>query len=285
MRQLEPVDGAGHRADNLPRRDVVMIDALVDVRNVAGRVVLPHFHATGVHQFGGIALGRPQQPGDEGGEPLGLILVNGFHDVMVVAHQHIKALVDAGRVFQFLVRMPGREGRNRRVERGGVTQADVLVAGGERAGHAPHAATVRQSRAAHRRGHALFLGPHLASGVDLGPGDVAVHVDAAGHDDQTGRIESAVGGVARIGRRGDDLAPLEPHVGDLTVDAIGRVVDVAARDFPQIATHEPEVSLSLRAVRWDAANARIAYHGASLRPRQGWSGAAVLLAPSATRQS
>ncbi len=83
----------------------------------------------------------------------------------------------------------------------------------------------------HRLGLALFLGPHLAGDVHLRPGDVAVHVDAAGHHDQAGGVERPVGPHGGIGRRGDDPAVANPEIAHLAVDAVGRVVDGAAGDF------------------------------------------------------
>ena len=66
---------------------------------------------------------------------------------MVVAHQDVEALVDAGRVGEFLVRVPGGQRRNGGVEGGRVAEAGVLVAGGERAGDAAHRAAARDRRA------------------------------------------------------------------------------------------------------------------------------------------
>ena len=87
----------------------------------------------------------------------------------------------------------GAERRDGGVEGRGVAQAGVLVAGGERAGHA--AAGARRVKRV-RRWHVVpvLLGPHLAGDVDLRPGDVAVHVDAARHHDQPAGVDVAASG-------------------------------------------------------------------------------------------
>ena len=41
----------------------------------------------------------------------------------------------------------------------------------------------------------------------------------------------ASGRIGGIGRRGDDLAVRDPQIADLAVDAVGRIVDGAARRF------------------------------------------------------
>ena len=89
-------------------------------------------------------------------------------------------------------------------------------------------------RAQHRRRPTLFLGPHLARDVDLGTGDVAVHVDAARHDDQAGGVQRSSGPHAAGPAGGATILPsLDPDVAHLAVDAVDRIVDVAAGDFEQ----------------------------------------------------
>ena len=78
---------------------------------------------------------------------------------------------------------------------------------------------------------AVFFGPQPAGGVRLRPGDVAVHVDAAGHHDQPPRVERARRPHRRIGRRGHDLAAVDPQIAHLAIDAVGRIVNRAAGDF------------------------------------------------------
>ena len=66
------IDGRGHPANDLPRRDVEGIDHLIDAVDVARRMLLPDFDAAGIDQLDGVALGRAQQPGDERLQPLRL---------------------------------------------------------------------------------------------------------------------------------------------------------------------------------------------------------------------
>ena len=132
---------------------------------------------------------------------------------------------------ELFVRVAGAERRDGGVEGGGVAHAGVLVAGGERAGDAAHRAAVRDGGAADRLRLALFLGPHLAGGVHLRPGDVAVHVDAAGHDDEAAGVERSRRADASdrsAARR--SCRPAIQRSRDLAVDAVGRIVNVAAGD-------------------------------------------------------
>ena len=136
---------------------------VVEVVDVARLLALPDLDAAGIDELGGVALGGASSQPTNALQPLAARRCwIASHDVMVVAHQDVEALVDAGRVGEFLVGVPGGERRDGGVEGRRVAQAGVLVAGGERAGHAAHRAAVRDGGAADRLGLALFLGPHLA---------------------------------------------------------------------------------------------------------------------------
>src|SRR5690554_2443925 len=65
-----------------------------------------------------------------------------------------------------------------------------------------------------------------AGEVDLRPRDVAVDVDAAGHDDQAARIED--GRV--VGKARHDAAVLDANIRHRAVHAVARIVDPPARD-------------------------------------------------------
>jgi hypothetical protein len=79
-------------------------------------------------------------------------------------------------------------------------------------------------------GRADLFRLHFASRVDFGPHDVAVHVNAAGHDNQAGQVKrfDRGGGIRRCI---DDATIANPDVGDGSVNAIGRIVNLAARKF------------------------------------------------------
>ena len=136
-----------------------------------------------------------------------------------------------GGIVKLLVGMTGAERRNGGVESGGVAHAGVEIAGGEGAGHAASSAGARQRRAPQYGGLALVLGSQLAGEVDLGAGDVAVHVNAAGHDDQAGCVEDLVGTDGRVGWRWHHLAVLNPEILDPAVDAVGGVANSAVGNF------------------------------------------------------
>jgi hypothetical protein len=66
---------------------------------------------------------------------------------------------------------------------------------------------------------------------------MAVHIDPAGHHDQTRSVQRFRGPHERIVRRRNDLVALNPQILDLAIDAVQRVVDATAADFPQNFRH------------------------------------------------
>ena len=80
-------------------------------------------------------------------------------------------------------------------------------------------------------GLAFFLGAHLPRHIHLGAGDMAVHVDSAGHDHESGRVEHTDGLHGWIGRGSDDFIVADPKVADQPIDAVGRIVDGPAGYF------------------------------------------------------
>src|SRR3546814_7481665 len=63
--------------------------------------------------------------------------------------------------------------------------------------------------------------------IDLATSDVAVDIDAAGHDDLAGQIEGAID--ARAGARiGDDAPVLDEEIGRDAIAAVGGIDDEAA---------------------------------------------------------
>jgi hypothetical protein len=165
---------------------------------------------------------------------------------VVIAHEHIKPLVEAGRIAELLVGMPRRQRRNGGVKGGRISQAGVLVAGGKRAGDASHGAAVRVGGPPHRFGLALFLGAHFARHVYLRPGDVAVHVDAARHDHQPAGVDGFGRPDLRIRRRANHAAIFDPQIGHLAIDAVGGVVHGATGDFQQCFTHENSIGADFK---------------------------------------
>ena len=123
------------------------------------------------------------------------------------------------------------ERRDGRVERGRVPQSGVAVAGGERARHraaGPRARglfVVRELGRRRRVGRVL-VGNQAARVVAARAREVGVDVHAAGHHDHAARVERRRAG----GQALHDPAVLDADVADLAVDAVGRIVDGAARD-------------------------------------------------------
>ena len=59
VRQAQVVAGLGHAFDDLPRRDVEVLDVRVEPVDVAALLLLPDFDAAGVDELGRVTLGRP----------------------------------------------------------------------------------------------------------------------------------------------------------------------------------------------------------------------------------
>ena len=152
---------------------------------------------------------------------------------MVVANQHIKALVDDRRVGKFFMHMAGREGRDRRVERRRVSHACILVARRKRTGDRPHRSRAGKRRAVDLLCQPLGFGHHLAGRVDLRPGDVAVHVNPAGHDDESFGVIDAIGPAVGVSGSRDNAAIVDPDIADFARDAVLGIVDCAAGDFEE----------------------------------------------------
>src|SRR5688572_18058745 len=75
----------------------------------------------------------------------------------------------------------------------------------------------------------MFLRQETPCEVDAAAGDVRVNVDAAGHHDHSARVDLLCGGGDGV----DDRAGVDTDVANVTVDAIGRVVDAPTSD-PQL---------------------------------------------------
>ena len=206
-----------------------MFDRVIHAGRVAaGR--FPDLNATGVHNFCRITPGRVQQPCDVSFQSLWFILLDLLHDVVVVAHQHVEALVDDRRVVQFFMGVPRHQRRNGCVERGCVAESRVEVTGGECAWHASRGSGPRIRCAMHFRGQSFVVRHHLSSHVDLWPGNVAVHVDATRHHDHTSAVDGLVG-FHLATRLRDDFTILDPNIDDFAIDAVFRVVNATVLDL------------------------------------------------------
>ena len=124
-------------ADDLPRGDVEVLDGSVDRLRIACRWFSRPRRRRGSpacrHSRPSRSSSQAMKALSRSGSPLPLPV----HDVVIVAHQDVKALVDDGGVVELLVGVPGCERRDRGVERRGVAEAGVHVAGGKRAGTLP----------------------------------------------------------------------------------------------------------------------------------------------------
>src|SRR5262249_15866913 len=214
----------------------------VEVVDVAA-ALLPDLDAAGVDQLDGVALGGAEQPGGVGPQLGGVPAGDLAEDVVVVAEEDEEALVDDGGVVELLVGVAGGPGGGGGVGGGGGGPAGGGGAGGGGGGGAGGGGgggggggEVGGGPAA-GLGGALGGGAHVGGEVDLGPGDVSVHSDAAGHHHQARRVDGLVGAGVRVGGRRYDLAVPNPDVLHLPIDAVGRVVDGPPGDLQQHAVH------------------------------------------------
>jgi len=84
-------------------------------------------------------------------------------------------------------------------------------------------------RAVRRNGGGLRA--EFAGDVHLRPGDVSVHVHAAGHDHQPGAVDRVFRDA--VGGRSNDLAAVDPDVAGVAVNVVRRVVHRAAGELQE----------------------------------------------------
>ena len=220
VRQLQFIGGAGDLPDDGPWAGVETRHGVIEVgERVAA--LLPNFDAAGVHDLQRVAARRVQQPRAEGPQPRRFPGRDLTHGVVVVPHQHEEAFVDGGRVVEFFERVPRTEGGDGRVEDGRIAEARVEVACDESRRRAAAGAGAEQGGAVVRRGIAAVFGPEFAGDIHLGPGDMRVHIDAAGHDDESAQVERAIRRRAGVG---DDFAVARPEVAHGAIDPAAGIV-------------------------------------------------------------
>ena len=240
MRQPELVHRLDERPDHLPGRQLEGLDLLVETSDVGVAAALPGLVAPGIHELRGVRLGDGEPPRERVAQVLPPALLQQLVEQHVVAHQHVEALVDDGRVVEFLQRVARADRRHRRFHRGGVAEQRVAVAGREGGGHGAADPGAGEGGA---RMHVVpvVLRFQLAREVHLRAGDVAVDVDSTRHDHESPRVDPS-----RLGRHvAHDPAVGDAYVADLAVDAVGRIVNAAVRD----AQHDRRQSLRRRARR------------------------------------
>ena len=180
--------------------------------------LFPRLDAAGIDELDSVGLRPVHDPADEGSQPGRIIAGNLLQGVVIVAQENVKALVDDRRVLQFFVGLASAERSDGGVESGRVAEPRVEMPGGDGRRHAGLAVS-------------RILRPQSAGGIHLGPCDVCVHVDAAGHDDPAGRIDDLFWTKAGIIWRCDDLAVLDPEVHDDAVDSMNGIVHRPAGDL------------------------------------------------------
>ncbi len=214
MRHAERGQRVGQRGQDGARRDPVEGAFLVEVEPAA--VELEGADPAGIDDLDRQRLGGVEGPGDVVADRVraGAVLDQAQEQV-VVAEQDVGAFVQERHVGHLLVGLARIGRQHRRLERHGVAHAGIGVAGGE-GRRAVVAAAAAAGAVARLDVRAVLLGQHHPGDVDLAAADMAVQVDAAGHDHLAGEVDHLV--RAAVGRRRHDPPVLDPQVHDLAVD-------------------------------------------------------------------
>ena len=197
------------------------------VKGKAAHVVLERRDAAGVDDLDPERPRRLQCPGDVIADRA--CAVADAHEAereIVVAENGQDRLVDDRRVGEFEMRVQGVMRRDRRLDHGGEAHFDVEPAGLERR---PPDLRQRRRGGAARMGAMLF-GQQQAGGVHVGARDMRMDVDAAGHHDESGRVDRFV--RARVLRGRHDPVAADPQIADL-VAPVGGIDDARACDAGQ----------------------------------------------------
>ena len=86
---------------------------------------LPRFYTTRIDNFDPIPARRFQQPPGKGTRPLIFSFGESFECIIIIAHQYQKRLVKYRGIEKLLVRMQGRQWRNRGIDRGCIPEPCV----------------------------------------------------------------------------------------------------------------------------------------------------------------
>ena len=189
----------------------------VEIAVVAPAAMFPECRSTRIGHLHRPALASLHRSCDESLQLAVALCVVGAVEcrqhVGIVGREQVDALVENGKVGEFHMGHASGGRGDRRIEHGRVAQRGIEGAGRVDRGHGG-------GRAAGKlRGDA-------ATGVDLGPGHVAVQVDAAWHHDPATGIDPCEG--LWISGPGDDPAVLHPDVVHDAITPVQRVVDRAA---------------------------------------------------------
>ena len=231
MRELQLVGGAREGIQDLPWRDGARPERIVQTAHVAPiPSTLPHCDAARVHDLDRVTPSRPQEPRHVIARPRALTGGELAKQIVVVAEQHEEAGIDDRCVVELRVRVPSGEGGHGRFHHRGIAEPGVAIAGRKGARHRPPGARARDRAILEPRrgqwiGRVLF-GEQPPGVVHARPGDVRVHVHAAGHH------HHAAGVQARSAHRHlcHDLVALDAHIAHDAVHPVRRVVHRAARD-------------------------------------------------------
>jgi hypothetical protein len=157
--------------------------------------------------------------------------VDQAEQVLVVPQENEEAAVDDGCVTELTVRERGHCRCDRGVEHRRVTEAGIAIARGERRrDDATYAGArdfgfVRQHRRTFGMARVLFR-QQSPRDVDGATRDVAVDVDAPGHDNHATCIDSRRG----RGKLGNDATVVDADVSNLAIDVVRRVIHGSADD-------------------------------------------------------
>ena len=155
-------------------------------------VLLEGLHPAGIDQLHAVAAGGVQPPCHRVAQLRGdraAGLTDQLEQHLVIAHQDQERLVDHRRVAQLGEHLARGQRRSRRLHHGGVAQQRVSIPGGEGGGNEAAGAGTQQLGAIHGV-IAVLIRRELARGVDLGPGDVSVDVNAPWHHHHPASVDA-----------------------------------------------------------------------------------------------
>ena len=150
---------------------------------------------------------------------------------IVVAEHDIAALVDHGRVGELGMGVARVARHHRRLEGGGIAELGIAIAGEEGAGRGMAAAAAPLAVMGAFMA-AMVLGHQGAGEIHLAAGDMAVDVDAAGHDDLAGEIEALIDADIGAGSAAD--APVtDIEIRRLAAPLVGGIEDAPAAELDE----------------------------------------------------
>ena len=157
--------------------------------------------------------------------------MNRLHGIVVIPNEHKESFIQTGCIFKFFVYMAGIEWRDCGVKSGRVSQTGIGITSGKGTRCAAHGTAVGIRRAMNLGIRTLFFGTHLSRHIHFRSGNVAMHVDPPGHHNHSRCVDGLRWPRGTIGGCFNKTPLVDPEITDLSINAVGRIVDCSARYF------------------------------------------------------